>query len=110
MLKSGVENIYPIELERSINNMPGVVESAIIGVPHPKWIQTVVALVVRENDSPNEETVIAHCKEKLASYKKPSQVIFLDSLPKLDSGAIDYDQLDSDHGGGGYPGAGTASR
>ena len=113
MLKSGLENIYPIELEQCINSLPGVVESAIIGVPDPKWIQTVVALVVKSDANspdPSEAAITAHCKQQLASYKKPSKVIFLNNLPKLAGGATDYDQLDRDHGGGGYPGAGTVSR
>ena len=79
MLKSGLENIYPIELEQCINSLPGVVESAIIGVPDPKWIQTVVALVVKSDANspdPSEAAITAHCKQQLASYKKPSKVIF----------------------------------
>jgi long-chain acyl-CoA synthetase len=111
MIKSGVENIYPAELERVVQALPGVNAAAIIGVPDTKWIQIVVAIVVRESGHAVTETdVIEHCRAHLASYKKPSRVIFTESLPRQASGLVDYDQLDADHGGGNYPGGSTRSR
>ena len=111
MLKSGVENIFPKELEMVINGIDGVTESAIIGTPHDKWIQTVVAIVVREpGASVDEAVVIARCKERLASFKKPTKVIFVDKLPRLASGDIDYRELDERFDGGNYPGGNTRSR
>jgi long-chain acyl-CoA synthetase len=111
MLKSGVENIYPAEVEQVINSMPGVAHSAIIGIPDPKWIQTVLALVVTDGSAEvDEAAVISHCKAHMASYKKPSKVIFLDAIAKKADGSIDYDQLDETHGGGNYPGGDTRSR
>jgi acyl-CoA synthetase (AMP-forming)/AMP-acid ligase II len=111
MLKSGVENIYPAEVEQAINSMPGVAQSAIIGIPDPKWIQTVLALVVTDGSAEVDEAgVISHCKAHMASYKKPSKVIFLDAIAKKADGSTDYDQLDETHGGGNYPGGDTRSR
>ena len=111
MLKSGVENIFPLELENVINKVDGIVESAIIGTPHEKWIQTVVAIAVKEaGSSVDEATVIAFCKERLASFKKPTKVIFIDKLPRLENGDIDYKTLDDQFDGGNYPGGTTRSR
>jgi long-chain acyl-CoA synthetase len=111
MLKSGVENIYPVEVEQVINRMPGVAASAIIGIPDAKWIQTVLALVVKDGSAEVDgAAVIAHCKAHMASYKKPSKVIFVDAIPKKADGGTDYDQLDASHGGGNYPGGDTRSR
>lgn len=110
MIKSGVENIYPAELESCIRKLQGVADCAVIGVPHPKWIQSVKAIVVLQAPGiHNEQAIIDHCREHLASYKKPSQVVFVDSLPKKGFGN-DYDALDEAFGGGNYPGGRTRSR
>jgi len=71
----------------------------------------VVAIVVREpGASVDEAAVIARCKERLASFKKPTKVIFVDKLPRLASGDIDYRELDERFDGGNYPGGNTRSR
>ena len=111
IVKSAAENIYPAEVEGCLNRHPGVKESAIIGVPDPKWTQKVFAVVVRA-DGPDGEAVtsdalIEHCRSLIASYKKPSLVEFVDELPRK-GWAIDYDALDERFGGGGYPGLGSA--
>ena len=106
IVKSAAENIYPAEVEGCLNRHPGVKESAIIGVPDPKWTQKVLAVVVRaegvDGDALTDEVLIAHCR-----YKKPSIVVFVDQLPRQ-GWAIDYDALDEQFGGGGYPGLGSA--
>ncbi len=111
IVKSAAENIYPAEVESCLNRHPGVKESAIIGVPDPKWTQRVVAVVVRasgpEGDALTAEELVAHCRSQIASYKKPSHVEFVDELPRR-GWAVDYDALDERFGGGGYPGTGTA--
>ena len=82
-------------------------ESAVIGVPDPVWDQSVVAIVVLNDDATaTEEDLIAHVREHIASYKKPRSVIFrTDPLPRH-GWPIDYDTLDGEYGGGGYPGTG----
>jgi long-chain acyl-CoA synthetase len=109
IVKSAAENIYPAEVEGCLNRHPGVKESAIIGVPDPRWTQRVVAVVVRadgpEGQALTAEELVAHCRSQIASYKKPSQVEFVEGLPRQ-GWAIDYDALDQRFGGGGYPGAG----
>jgi acyl-CoA synthetase (AMP-forming)/AMP-acid ligase II len=104
MIKSAAENIYPVEVERCIATHPGVVDCAVIGIPDPKWVQSVKALVVtRDGASLTAEDVIEHCRANIASYKKPRSVEFVDSIPRIGF-AIDYDTLDAQFGGGNYPG------
>lgn len=103
LIKSAAENIYPAEVEQTINQHPAVKESAIIGVPDPKWHQSVKAIVVlNEGESATEDEVIEFVKSKIASYKKPKSVEFVDELPK-DGWVNDYDALDEQFGGGNYP-------
>jgi len=109
MIKSAAENIYPIEVERCIAAHADVAECAVIGMPDPKWVQSVKAIVVaREGASVTEADIIEHCRSAIASYKKPRTVEFVDALPKVGF-AIDYDALDERFGGGNYPGGRTRS-
>lgn len=83
LIVSGGMNVYPAEIEAVINEMPGVEEVAIVGAPHERYGQSVAAAVVRAPGSNiTEDEVIAYCRTKLASYKKPTQVRFVDSLPR----------------------------
>jgi acyl-CoA synthetase (AMP-forming)/AMP-acid ligase II len=89
MIISGGENIYPNELERVFMQHPGVRDVAVIGVPHPKWVETPVAVVVRrEGVDVSEDELIAFCRQHLASYKKPSAVAFTDQLPRNAAGKV----------------------
>jgi long-chain acyl-CoA synthetase len=105
MIKSGLENVYPAEVEACIQRHPSVAGVAVIGVPDPVWAQSVKAIVVTELGSTvTEDEIIAFCREHLASYKKPRIVEFVSELAMAD-GAVDYKELDSQFGGGGYPGS-----
>jgi long-chain acyl-CoA synthetase len=109
MLKSGAENIYPAEVENAVRAHPDVVDCAVIGVPDDVWVQAVKAVVVRaEGSDLDEAAVIAWCRDRIASYKKPRTVAFVDQLPRAGL-AIDYEALDTRFGGGGYPGGTTRS-
>jgi long-chain acyl-CoA synthetase len=109
MLKSGVENIYPAEVEACLEAHTAVREAAIIGVPDPRLGQAVVAVVaVDPATAVTADDLIAHCRSELASYKKPVRVEFVDALPRSGT-AKDYDALDARFGGGNYPGGGTDS-
>jgi long-chain acyl-CoA synthetase len=85
-----------------------VADCGIIGVPHPQWIQTVKAIIVlRPGGEASERDIIEHCREHIASYKKPSSVEFREDMPRTATGGIDYKQLDALYGGGNYPGGNT---
>jgi long-chain acyl-CoA synthetase len=107
MLKSGVENIYPAEVEACIRAHPDVADCAVIGIPDQVWVQSVKAVVVtRAGCVLRTEDVIEHCRSLIASYKKPRVVEFTDALPRVATG-IDYAALDERFGGGVYPGGAT---
>jgi long-chain acyl-CoA synthetase len=109
MIKSAAENIYPAEVEGCIAAHDGVVECAVIGVPDPKWVQSVKAIVVvRDGATVEADDIIEHCRTRIASYKKPRFVEFVDKLPRAGF-AVDYDALDEQFGGGNYPGGRTRS-
>jgi acyl-CoA synthetase (AMP-forming)/AMP-acid ligase II len=87
MIKSGGLNIYSKEVEEVLSRHPKVAEAVVIGVPDEKWGETVKAVVVvKEGENLSEAEVIDHCKQYLASYKKPTSVAFLDKLPKSQFG------------------------
>lgn len=86
MIISGGENIYPAEIENVIMGHPGVADVAVIGVPHEKWGETPLAVVVKRDAELTEESVIEHCNGKLAKFKMPSAVRFLDAIPRNASG------------------------
>ena len=86
LIVTGGMNVYPSEVEEFIKTMPGVLEVAVVGLPHDRWGQTVTAAVVRDGTAPVEaDEVIAYCRNGLASYKKPTSVRFLDDLPRTTS-------------------------
>lgn len=108
MIKSGVENIYPAEVEACIRRHPAVADVGIIGVPDPKWVQTVKAIVSLKPDAQAApEDIIEHCRAHIASYKKPTAVEFIERIPRVPAGSIDYRALDEQFGGGNYPGGST---
>ncbi len=104
LIKSAAENIYPAEVEACLSSHPAVREAAIIGVPDEVWAQSVKAIVaVRDGMAVTAEELVQHCRARIASYKKPRTVEFVDALPRQGY-AVDYDALDARYGGGGYPG------
>lgn len=86
MIISGGENIYPAELENVILGNPGVADVAVIGVPHDKWGETPLAVVVKKDPALDESSVLAHCEGKLARFKMPTAVRFVDVIPRNASG------------------------
>ena len=90
MIISGGENIYSAEVEAVIDAHPKVREVAIIGAPHEKWVETPLAVVVADDssDPPSEDEIIEWCRGRLASYKKPTRVVFVDALPRTASGKV----------------------
>ena len=87
MIKTGGLNVYSKEVEEVLSRHPKIAEAVIIGVPDEKWGETIKAVVVaRGGQNLTEAEVIDFCKAHLASYKKPTSVAFVDSLPKTQFG------------------------
>lgn len=99
LIVSGGMNIYPAEIELALSRCPGVVECAVVGGPHPRWGQTPVAVVVRDPAANlDEDAVVAFLKTRLASYKKPTRVIWVDEIPRTTGGKVARGRLRSDLG------------
>jgi len=89
MIKTGGENVASREVEEMIYRLSEVSEVAVIGLPDPKWVEAVTAvIVVKAGQTLSEETVIQHCTAQMASFKSPKRVVFTDSLPKNPSGKL----------------------
>jgi len=89
MIVAGGYNIYPNEIDEVLFDHPKIVEACAVGVPDAYRGETVRAyVVVKPGESLTEEEVIAYCRERLAAYKAPRQVVFLESLPKTAIGKI----------------------
>jgi fatty-acyl-CoA synthase len=99
MFISGGENVYPAEVENVIYHHPAVAEVAVIGIPHPKWQEVGRALVVaKEGHKLSEEEIIEFCRGKLAKYKIPKSVVFLDALPRTAAGKVLKRDLRKEYG------------
>ncbi|HWV56979.1 MAG TPA: acyl-CoA synthetase [Longimicrobiales bacterium] len=89
MIKTGGENVASREVEEAIYLHDAVAEVAVFGVPDPRWVEAVAAVVVpREGAQLSPGDVLAHCRERLAGYKVPKQVVIAEALPKNPSGKI----------------------
>ncbi len=91
----GGYNVYPKEIELLIDELPDVVESAIIGLPHPDFGEAVVAVIVPKQgaNALTEESVIASLKQRLANFKVPKRVYFVDDLPRNTMGKVQKNEL-----------------
>jgi fatty-acyl-CoA synthase len=100
MIKTGGENVSSREVEESIYQLSGVSEVAVVGLPDPYWIEAVTAVVVVKPDHTLDElTVIAHCRARIAHFKVPKRVVFVDALPKNPSGKLLKRELRATLGG-----------
>ena len=89
MIVSGGENIYPAEIENVLMSHPAVADAAVIGVPSDRWGETPKALIVKAADAdPTEQELIDYCRERLAKFKCPTSVEWIDALPRNPSGKI----------------------
>jgi len=97
MVISGGENIYPAEIENLLVTLPGVMECAVVGLPDARWGEVPVAVLVRAADvagqALNESSVLAHLQERIARFKLPRRVVFVDGLPKSALGKVLKPQL-----------------
>jgi fatty-acyl-CoA synthase len=92
MIISGGENIYPAEIENQLVTLPGVAESAVVGVADARWGEVPVAVLVRTLDASGQaldaEVVLAHLQSRIARFKLPRRVVFMGSLPKSVLGKV----------------------
>jgi long-chain acyl-CoA synthetase len=93
MIVSGGENVYPAEVENALLAHPGVTDAAVIGVPDDRWGETVKAVVVRGPDAEGEDAtlaadIIASTRQRLAHYKCPTSIDFVEALPRNPSGKV----------------------
>ena len=87
MINRGGENVYPREIEEVISGHPRVLEVAVIAVPDDRLHEEIMAVVALNEGPPIEEReIVAFCEKKLARFKKPRYVVFVDGLPKTASG------------------------
>jgi fatty-acyl-CoA synthase len=100
MIKTGGENVASREVEETIYRLTGVSEVAVVGVPHPHWVEAVVAIVVaKAGHALDEAQVLAHCGEHLGGFKVPKRVVFVEALPKNPSGKLLKRELRRAHEG-----------
>jgi len=97
LIVSGGENVMPAEVEATLLEHPGVGAAFVLGLPDPEWGQRVVALVERQNEDASSATLtatalVAFCRERLAAYKCPRDVRFVDCLPRTASGKVRRDE------------------
>ena len=98
MIKTGGENVASREVEEAIYLLDSVAEVAVFGVPHPKWIEAVAAVIVlRSGATLTADEVDEHLKSVLAGYKRPKFVVFANALPKNPSGKILKKELRTEH-------------
>ena len=89
MICSGGENVYPREVEEILYQHPAVLEAAVIGIPDPYWVEKVHAVIsLKKGTSLTTQELIDFCRQRLAHYKAPKSVEFVDVLPKNPSGKI----------------------
>lgn len=89
MIKTGGENVPTREVEEAIYLDKRVQEVAVIGLPDPKWVEVVAAVVVlKPGEKMTEQELIAHCRKELAAFKCPKKAFFVDALPKTPTGKI----------------------
>ncbi|MCA0377532.1 MAG: acyl--CoA ligase [Gemmatimonadetes bacterium] len=89
MFISGGENVFPGEVEAALLDCAGVRDVAVLGVPDAVWGETGCALVVREHAHLDHEALVRDARARLAGYKVPKRVVFVDAIPRLGSGKID---------------------
>lgn len=98
LIITGGFNVYPIEVEDVIDRLPGVLESAVIGLPHPDFGEGVVAVIARETGAEVEEqAIIGALADRLAKFKQPKRVIVVDELPRNTMGKVQKAALRKQH-------------
>jgi acyl-CoA synthetase (AMP-forming)/AMP-acid ligase II len=94
MIITGGENVYAAEVERALLAVPGIAEVAVIGVPDPKWGESVVAWIVAASGMQLTQDIVAeHCRRQIAHYKCPRHCVFASALPRNAIGKVQKQKL-----------------
>ncbi|MFT3989130.1 malonate--CoA ligase [Aestuariivirga sp.] len=97
LIISGGFNVYPKEVEEVLDALPGILESAVIGVPHPDFGEGVIAVVTAKGPLPPEAEMIAHVSAKLARFKVPKRIHVVEELPRNAMGKVQKAELRKRH-------------
>jgi acyl-CoA synthetase (AMP-forming)/AMP-acid ligase II len=90
-INSGGEKVYPEEVEAALKSHPDVFDAVVVGVPDDRYVERVAAIVqARPDTEPSLEELQTHCREKLAGYKLPRQLVLTDVIPRTPVGKPDY--------------------
>ncbi|MEW6185101.1 MAG: long-chain fatty acid--CoA ligase, partial [Thermodesulfobacteriota bacterium] len=104
MIITGGENVYPSEVENVVAGHPGVKDVAVIGVPDPKWGEAIKAVVILHQGYKGTpamaQEIIEHCQDKIAGYKKPKTIDFIqeEEMPRTGTGKILHRMLREKYG------------
>ncbi|MEA3134088.1 MAG: hypothetical protein QOG17_1934 [Gammaproteobacteria bacterium] len=99
LIKTGGENVYPAEVENAIRQHPAISDVVVIGVPDPQWSEAIKAVCVRHtSENATADEIIDFVGGKIARYKRPKHVVFVDKLPRTAGGDIDRSAVKSAHG------------
>ena len=93
LIISGGFNVYPSEVERAMAEHPRVAQCAVVGLPDPEWGEAVTAFVVTDGGHVTEALLRQHCRQRLAGYKTPKRVEFVDRLPRNAMGKVQKSRL-----------------
>ncbi len=89
MIISGAENIYPAEVENALMSHPQILDAAVVGIPDEKWGETVMGFVILAEDSSiSEDEIIAYSREKIAGFKCPKTIKFINEIPRNPTGKV----------------------
>jgi len=89
MIISGAENIYPAEVENALMSHPQILDAAVVGIPDEKWGETVLGFVILAEDaSISEDEIIAYSREKIAGFKCPKTIKFINEIPRNPTGKV----------------------
>ncbi|MGU3536933.1 malonate--CoA ligase [Methylobacterium sp. A54F] len=99
LIITGGFNVYPKEIETEIDGMPGIVESAVIGVPHADFGEGVTAVVVAGPGAPDEAAILGQLESRLARFKCPKRVLFVEDLPRNAMGKVQKNVLRQHYAG-----------
>ena len=99
LIISGGYNIYPKELEMFLDKQENVLESAVIGVPHPDFGETPLALIVpRESETPDLKNIMENIQKEIARFKHPKQLTLIETLPRNTMGKVQKNILRQEYG------------